>query len=109
MNDRHRLHLIVSHLPAMGVFIGMALLIWGIWIRSPDVRRASLGLFVITTLATMVTVATGESAKQAVLARPGINREMIERHAAAGKLAAIPSYLLGALSLGGLFWDRRLG
>jgi hypothetical protein len=103
----HRIHLIVGHVPAVGVFIGIVLLAWGLASQSADVKRASLVVFVLSAAATAATVATGEAAKQAVWDLPGIDREAIERHARGGKLAAVPAYLLGVLSVIALFWGAR--
>ena len=107
MTDPHHLHLILSHLPVVGVFIGIALLVWGLVIRSADVKRASMGLFVVCALAAAATFATGEPSEERVEKLPGINKESVERHEDAGELAAIVTYVLGAGSLAGLVWVRR--
>ena len=112
MIDPHHLHLIVSHLPVLGVFIGIAMLVWGFVTRSADVKRASLGLFVVCALAAAATVATGDPTEERVEKLSGISKQSIERHEDAGKLAAIVTYVLGAASLAGLVWiwlSRRPG
>jgi len=107
MIEPHHLHLIISHLPVVGVFIGLALLICGLVFRSPDLKRASLGLFVVCAIGAAVTFASGEPSEEHVERIPGISKQAVERHEDAGKLAAIATYLLGGASLAGLLWTWK--
>jgi uncharacterized membrane protein len=109
MIDAHHVHLMLSHLPVVGVLVGIALLAWGFVARSMDVKKASLGLFIACALAAVVTVATGESAEERVESLVGIRESSIERHEEAGKTAALATYILGGGSLVGLLviWRFR--
>jgi uncharacterized membrane protein len=107
MTDPHHLHLMLSHLPVVGVFIGIALLVWGFAVRSPDVKRASLGLFIVCALGAAATFATGEPSEERVERLAGVNHDAIERHEEAGEVAAVVTYVLGGASLAGLLWVWR--
>jgi drug/metabolite transporter (DMT)-like permease len=104
MTDPHHLHLILSHLPVVGVFIGIALLVWGYVVHSGDVKRASLALFVACALGAAATFATGEPSEERVEKLPTVSHDAIERHEDSAKPAAIATYVLGAASLAGLVW-----
>jgi len=107
MNDRHRIHLIVGHVPLFGIIIGLALLGWG-WARnSAEIKQASMGLFVICALGAAAAVVSGQGAKQRVSGLPGVDMEAIKRHAIAGKTAAVVTYMLGLASLVALIWTNR--
>jgi uncharacterized membrane protein len=104
------LHLLLSHVPVIGIFIGMAILAWGTIRRSNDLSNASLVLFVALALLSIVTILTGESAEDVAERLAGVDKASIERHEDAAKLAAISMYILGAASLAGLVivqWFRR--
>jgi len=107
MNDRHRIHLVVGHVPLFGVIIGLALLGWGWARRSAEIKQASMGLFVICAVGAAAAVLSGQAAKQRVSELPGIDMEAIKRHAIAGKTAAIVTYVLGLTSLVALIWTGR--
>ena len=109
VNERHRAHLIVGHVPVIGVLIGICLLIWGFAGGSADMKQASRGLFFVSALATAAAVMTGEAAKRAVQDLPAIDRLAIERHAVAGKIAAVVTYVLGLASIASLLWAWRRG
>ena len=107
MNERHRVHLIVGHVPVIGVLIGIGLLIWGVVSGGADMKQASRCLFFVSALASAAAVVTGDAAKRAIQELPGIDRLAIERHAVAGKMAAVVTYLLGAMAIATLLWAWR--
>ncbi|MCC6425067.1 MAG: hypothetical protein IT447_16460 [Phycisphaerales bacterium] len=104
------LHLLLSHVPVIGILIGVVLLAWGTLRRSDDLSKASLILFIVLTLLSIVTLLTGESAEDTAERLAGVDKASIERHEDAAKLAAISMYVLGAASLAVLVivqWFRR--
>jgi hypothetical protein len=96
------LHLLLSHVPIMGVLIGAGLLAAAILFRSRQVTIASLVLFALMALAGAATFATGEPAEDAIEHFPDVTKQRIERHEDAAKVAAGATYLLGGASLIGL-------
>jgi len=105
MNGAH-LHLLLNHIPVLGTFFGLALLAFGVWKRSDELRRAALGTFVIVALAAVATYLTGEPAEDVVKGLPGVSRPLISRHEDAAGIARAGSIALGVLALGGLIWLR---
>ena len=87
MNGVH-IHLLLNHIPVIGMLIGLAVFALGVWRRNDSWTRLALGLFVVVAVASLATMLTGEGAEEAA------------------ELAAWASYLLGAVSLAGLIWVR---
>ena len=105
MNGVH-IHLLLNHIPVIGMLIGLAVFALGVWRRNDSWTRLALGLFVVVAVASLATMLTGEGAEEAVERLPGISDAVIEPHEEAAELAARASYLLGAVSLAGLIWVR---
>ena len=102
MPDAIHVHLLIAHLPVMGVLFGILLLLWGFLRRSDEVKRACLAFFVVSALGAAVTFVSGERAEERVERLPGVSERAIERHESAAKLAALATYALGTASLAGL-------
>jgi uncharacterized membrane protein len=106
MSGAH-IHLLLNHIPVIGILIGFAVFALGVWRRNDSWTRLALGLFAAVALVAVATMLTGESAEEAVEKLPGVSESLIETHEDAAKLAAIGTYVLGAVSLTALVWVRR--
>ena len=106
MSGAH-IHLLLNHIPVIGIFIGFLVFALGVWRRNDSWTRLALGLFAAVALVAVATMLTGESAEEAVENLPGVSESLIEPHEEAAKLAAIGAYVLGAISLAALVWVRR--
>lgn len=102
------LHLILNHIPAIGVLIGLGLGVFALLAKKPDVLKAALGLFVVAAVFAAFTYFTGESAEEAVEGLAGVSEVRIEAHEESAAAAAIGAGVLGALALGVLVfaWGR---
>ena len=105
MNGAH-LHLLINHVPVLGTFFGLALLAFGAWKGSDELRKAALGTFVIAALASVATYLTGDPAEHVVKGLAGVSSALIERHDDAAGVALGGAIALGVLALGGLIWFR---
>lgn len=108
MNQAH-IHLILNHIPVLGTFVGLALLIGAYYAKSSALRVASLSTFVLTAIVAVVVFLTGEPAEDIVKSFPGVAGAAIELHEAAGKISLIAALGLGFISLGALYLSRRPG
>lgn len=106
MSGAH-IHLLLNHVPVIGIFIGFVVFALGVWRRNDSWTRLALGLFAAVALVALATMLTGESAEEAVEKLPGVSESLIGTHEDAAKLAAIGAYVLGAISLAALIWVRR--
>jgi hypothetical protein len=104
------LHLILNHVPAIGVIIGLALGTFALLAKKPDVLKAALALFVVTALFAAITYLTGESAEEAVEGLAGVSEMRIEAHEEVAATAAVGAGVLGVLALGALVlaWGRPM-
>ena len=106
MSTAH-IHLLLNHVPVIGIVVGFVIFALGVWRRNDSWTRLALGLFAAVAVVAAATMLTGEGAEEAVEHLPNVSESLIESHEDAAKLAAIASYVLGAISVAALVWVRR--
>jgi uncharacterized membrane protein len=102
MNGAHW-HLVVNHLPIIFPFVGAIVMIVGLVSKSEAVKRTSLMIFVLGALASVAAMSTGEGAEEVVENIAGVTENYIKTHEEAAETFAILSYVLGGISLVGLW------
>lgn len=105
--DQTHIHLLINHLPVMGSFVGMVVLLYGLLTRSAQTQNAALLVFIICALGAGITYFTGETAEETVEHLPGISEMLVEEHEDAGKLALLGMAALGLASAVGLVMGLR--
>ncbi|HEX9782951.1 MAG TPA: hypothetical protein VGA56_09525, partial [Opitutaceae bacterium] len=105
MNVAH-LHLILNHVPVLGTAFGLGLLTFALWRKSEEVKKAALGLFVISALLAIPVYFTGEPAEEIVEELPDVSHANIEEHEEAAEVAFIGVLMLGVAALTKLIWRR---
>jgi hypothetical protein len=107
MNPAH-LHLITTHVPVVGTFLGSGLLVYACLRHSEEVKRTSLLVLVVMALLVLPAYLSGAPAA-AMLKRLmlGVSMDATDQHAEVGILALTSSLVLGAASLTGLLMFRR--
>lgn len=93
------LHLIVSHVPIVGIGFVILLFIVGLAIKSGDLINVSLIFVIFVSLFTIVVHQTGESAEEFVKGKPGFSEELVLNHDYAADLAFIFAEVVGILAL----------
>jgi uncharacterized membrane protein len=93
------LHLVINHLPILGIPFGIALLAAGVLRRSLELKRAALVTFALAALFVVPVFLTGEPAEETVERLPGVSEVYIERHEDLAKLSLALTSVLGILSL----------
>ncbi len=106
MNLAH-VHLILNHVPVIGIAFGFLLLVGGMMKKNSDLMKASLVCFAILAVIALPVFFTGEPAEERVEHLPGVSESMIERHEDAAKIALAAVELLGLVALGGLIVSRQ--
>jgi len=101
------LHLILNHVPVVGIFIGVLLLAYARLRRSDELQRVGLGFFVLLGLVTVAVFFTGEPAEEAVEHLPGFSKAITEQHEEAALAATVALSCIGALALAALVRFRR--
>jgi len=106
MSSAH-IHLLLNHIPILGTIFALLLLLYGMVKRSDDVKRASLGAFLMTALLTIPVYLTGDGTAEIVQNLPGVSIDLIRRHDNAATITIVAIELLGAISLLSLWLSRR--
>ena len=102
MNAAHW-HLVVNHLPIIFPIVGILVMITGFISKSEAVKRTAFMIFAIGAITTIAAMSTGEGAEEVVEEISGISHDHIENHEETAETFALLSYLLGGLSLIGLW------
>ena len=102
MNDAHW-HLVVNHLPIIFPIIGVIVMVTGIVSKSEAVKRTAFMIFILGAFAAIAAFYTGEGAEEVVENIKGIQENYIHNHEETAETFAILCYILGGISLIGLW------
>lgn len=106
MNDAH-LHLVVNHFPIIGTILGLGILIVGIILKNNILKSTAYALFIVAAAFAAFSMGTGEGAEELVEDMPSIGKQIIHEHEEMAEKLAIILYVLGAISLAGLFLNYK--
>ncbi len=104
--DWTHIHLLLNHVPVLGVIFGFLLLAYAFIKKDRGLQQVSLSVFVITALLSVAVYLTGEPAEETVEHLPGVSEMSIERHEEAALIAMVGAAALGAIALGGILASR---
>ena len=93
------LHVVINHLPIMGVPIVLGVLLLGLWTRDESIKRAALLGFVVLGVLTVPVFLTGKGGEDFVEHVAGVSDDAIDAHEDAATMAFIAVEVLAALSL----------
>ena len=97
-------HLMLNHLPLLGLAIGTVLLAYGAGRRQDDVQRASLGLLAGAGLSAIAVYLTGEPAEEVVEGLANVSHEALEAHEHFAIYALVGGIATGVVALGTLLY-----
>lgn len=108
MNEAHW-HLVLNHLPIIIPVVGLFIMVGGFLLKSEILKRAAYSIFILGALAAIAAFATGEGAEEIVEEIQGIDEQFIKVHEEAAEIFAILLYVLGGISLIGLWanWKKK--
>lgn len=96
--DLTHLHLILNHLPVVGIIVGFFVLTWGV-VRSYDnVQDVGLSILFFTAMIALPVYLTGEPAEEMVEHLPGVSEQIIELHEESAVLSLSLAIATGALA-----------
>jgi uncharacterized membrane protein len=104
--DLTHLHLILNHLPVVGIMFGFLILAWGVLRGYEEVKTVGLIFLVFTAFAALPVYLTGEPAEEAVEKLPGVSEQIIELHENSALLSLILAMATGVLAFFGLIFKR---
>ncbi|WP_338359202.1 hypothetical protein [Yeosuana marina] len=106
MNDAH-FHLVINHMPIVGVLIGFLVLLSGYIIKSSQVKTTALGIFIFSTLTAIAAYYTGGGAENIVKNLPEISETLIHKHEELADIFFTMMLILGSASLLTLFFQFK--
>lgn len=106
MNDAH-LHMVVNHFPIIGTILGLGILITGMFLKNKSVINTAYILFVIAAIFGFASMNTGEGAEELAEKLPSVTHEIIHEHEEIAEKLALILYILGAVSLLGLYLNIK--
>jgi hypothetical protein len=101
------LHLLLNHVPVIGVYFILFVLVVALARRSDAIGKIGLAMLVGVALATVAVYFTGEPAEDAVEGLAGVSETLIHSHEDAAVMAFIATGVAGVAALGLLLWYRR--
>lgn len=106
MNDAH-LHMVVNHFPIIGTILGLGILIAGLVLKNNTIKNTAYCLFVVGAIFSLASMATGEGAEEIVEEMPSIGHQIIHEHEEMAEKFALVMYVLGAISIVGLYMNVK--
>ena len=105
LNGAH-IHLLLNHVPVIGMVGAAIVLGWAVASRSDEVRRLALFVLLLVGASAVPAFYTGEGAERVVKHMPGVVQQMIEDHEAAGKWGLRVGIVAGLYALAALVARR---
>jgi len=102
MNGAHW-HLVVNHLPIIFPIVGVIVMVTGLISKSEAVKRTAFMIFIFGALAAIAAMTTGEGAEEIAEKINGVSENFIKSHEETAETFAVLSYILGGISLLGLW------
>ncbi|MFT7231364.1 MAG: putative membrane protein [Cyclobacteriaceae bacterium] len=108
MNGAHW-HLVLNHLPIIIPIVGLFMMVGGFLLKSEILKRAAYCIFIVGALTAVAAFSTGEGAEEVVEEINGIDERLIHVHEEAAEIFASLLYILGGVSLIGLWanWKEK--
>ena len=107
--DTGHLHLMLNHLPVLGVPALLALLVWGLARDVPTVARAALWLTLALSVVTAVVYLTGEAAEELIEGLPTFDESLVEHHEGVALWTTVVIVATGLLAAAALYGSARRG
>ena len=102
MNGAHW-HLVVNHLPIIFPIAGVIVMIIGLISKSDAVKRTAFMIFILSALTAIAAITTGEGAEEVAEKINGVTENYIKNHEETAETFALLCYILGGISLMGIW------
>lgn len=98
MNEAH-LHLVVNHMPIVGLLIGILILITGLLLKKSEVKLTALAVLIFSAIASIPAFYTGEGAEEVVENIAGISKTLIHDHEELAEKFFTLTLIMGAIAI----------
>ena len=102
-----QVHLMLNHVPVLGVVFVMAALAAGLWLRRGTLLRFGLFTLVAIAVASVPVYFSGGASEETVETMAGVQERTIEQHEDVAQAASIGLVILGLIGLAGLVRYRN--
>jgi len=99
--------MVVNHFPIIGIILGFGVLIAGMFLKNNSVKNTAYCLFIVGAIFAFASMATGEGAEEMVEDMPSVGHKIIHEHEEMAEKLAIVLYLLGLVSIAGLYTNIK--
>ncbi len=107
MNLAH-LHLVLNHVPVIGIPIALAFLLYGIVAKNMQIRRFALLVLITLAAAVLPVYLTGEPAEKIVEHLPGVAESYIEAHEEAAEISLVLTLFSGVVAFVALWFQKNV-
>jgi len=104
--DLAHVHLMLNHVPVLGVMFGLAVGAIGFVLRSKPVIRVGLGMLVASAVVAVPVYLTGDTAEELVEGLPGVSEAVAHQHESAASVSIVLIAISGLLALVTLLFVR---
>ena len=107
--DLLHVHLVLNHVPLIGLALAVAIVGWGVARRSDEVIRVGYFLVVLAAITAGAAFLTGEPAEDRVGGLAGVSRATIEQHEESAQAALVGVLAVAVVVLLSMFlrWNRN--
>jgi hypothetical protein len=105
--DTGHLHLMLNHLPVLGVPALLGLLLWGLVRDMAPVARGAIWLTLALSVVTAGVYLTGEAAEELVEGMPTFQESLVERHESVALWTTVMVIGTGVLAAAALYRSAR--
>lgn len=106
MNEAH-IHMLVNHFPIIGLFFGLGVLLFGVVKKNLTLKSTAYVMLIICVIFGQLAMMTGDKAEHFVEDLPGFTHKIIHEHEEAAEAFMIPMYILGLVSIVGLYAQSK--
>jgi uncharacterized membrane protein len=99
--------MVVNHFPIIGTILGLGILITGIILKNNTVKSTAYVLFIVAAIFAAFSMGTGDGAEELVEDMPSVGKQIIHEHEEMAEKLAIILYILGTISLAGLYLNFK--
>lgn len=104
--DTASLHLMLNHVPVLGVVFALAIGIAGGVFKSMAIIRVALGMLVFSAIAAVPVYLTGDEAEEIVEKLPGVSESIIGQHESAALISLVLIGVSGLFAVVTLVFGR---
>jgi len=101
-------HLLLNHIPIVGIPMALVFLVFGILKKNPSTQRFALVVLFLIAAITIPVYLTGEPAEHKVEHLPGVAESFIEAHEVAAIYSWVLSLATGTLAIVVLCFQKNL-